>query len=102
MSRVHARWWADRPDCTLDLLLLLTAFLASLTGVGAADRGVRQIEGVAVVRAAEVAEAVAQPARCAVPQTALAEAVGLAAVAWPIVQAAPLSSLYFPFERRLE
>lgn len=86
----------------MELLLLLTAFLASLTGGGAADRGVRAVEGVAVVRAAEMVEAVAQPARCALPQVVLAEAVGLEAVAWPVAPVATLSSLYFPFERRLE
>jgi len=86
----------------LELLLLLTAFLASLTGVGQADRaGMRQVQGVAVVQAAQAAQAAVLPARRAAPAVALPlrrpeKATPLAALQ------RPLPALHLPFERRLE
>lgn len=104
MSRSPA-WMTVRAvleTCRLELLLLLTAFLASLTGAGQADRGgMRQVQGVAVIQAAQAAQAAVLPARHAAP-----------AVAVPLLRperAAPLGSaqlalgqLHLPFERRLE
>lgn len=86
----------------MELLLLLTAFLASLTGVGQADRGgIRQVQGVAVVQAAQVAQAAVLPARRAalalpVPLLRPEQAVPLATMQLP------LGELRLPFERRLE
>lgn len=88
--------------CRLELLLLLTAFLASLTGIGQADRGgIRQVQGVAVVQAAQAAQAAVLPARRASPAVAVPllrpeKATPLAALQQP------LSALHLPFERRLE
>ena len=85
----------------MELLLLLTALLASLTGTGSADRQLRQVQGVAVVHAAEVAQAAVQPARAAMPAKAVQpprpEAVSLRPAT-----SAPLAGQHFPFERRLE
>lgn len=88
--------------CRLELLLLLTAFLASLTGIGQADRaGIRQTQGVAVVQAAQAAQAAVLPAR----QAALAIAVPLLrperVAPLAAAQHAP-AALRLPFERRLE
>lgn len=85
----------------LNLLLLLTALFASLTGGGAGERAVRQVQGVSVARAAEVAQAVVpaqrvQPAAHAVvPSTATAPA-------WHVAPAHALPVARLPFERRLE
>ena len=59
----------------MELLLLLTAFLASLTGAGSGDRVARQVQGVAVVHAAEVAQAAVQPAQRILPAAASAAAL---------------------------
>lgn len=104
MSRSIARATARAllETCRLELLLLLTAFLASLTGVGQADRaGMRQVQGVAVVQAAQAAQAAVLPARRAAPAVALPlrrpeKATPLAALQ------RPLPALHLPFERRLE
>ena len=104
MSQAIARMTvrAVLETCRLELLLLLTAFLASLTGVGQADRGgIRQVQGVAVVQAAQVAQAAVLPARRAalalpVPLLRPEQAAPLAAVQLP------LGELRLPFERRLE
>lgn len=88
--------------CRLELLLLLTAFLASLTGIGQADRGgIRQVQGVAVVQAAQAAQAAVLPARRAaaapaVPLLRPEKARPLAAVQTALVAS------HLPFERRLE
>ena len=85
----------------MELLLLLTAFLASLTGGGQADRAVRQVQGIAVVQAAAAAQAATQPARSAVPAVAVPkERIDRAML--PAVEARSLPTLHLPFERRLE
>ncbi len=86
----------------MELLLLLTAMFASLTGA-AGDRtgAVRQMQGVAVVRSAQAAQAAVQPVRRTVPAVALPAArVGL--TAWPRLAAEPVRDLRLVFERRLE
>lgn len=86
----------------LNLLLLLTAFFASLTGNGSADAKVHQVSGVAVVQAAKTVEAATQSARAVLPTQA--EPVGLLIEAKPLPldESAALASYYLPFERRLE
>ncbi|AJP71846.1 hypothetical protein [Sphingomonas hengshuiensis] len=86
----------------MELLLLLTAFFASLTGVGAGEGGVRQVQGVAVVRAAERAQAAVLPARRALP-AAIAAAAFRPDANLPLVRDfAALVAQRLPFERRLE
>jgi hypothetical protein len=86
----------------LELLLLLTAFLASLTGVGQADRvGTRQMHGVAVVQAAQAAQAAVLPARRAAPAPAVPLLRPEKARPLAAMQAA-LAVRHLPFERRLE
>lgn len=86
----------------MELLLLLTALLASLTGTGSADRQLRQVQGVAVVHAAEAAQAAVQPARAVMPMARAAHALRPEAASLRPVSAAPLPGQHFPFERRLE
>lgn len=88
--------------CCLNLLLLLTALFASLTGTGSGERSVQVAQGVAVVRAAEAANVAAQPARHAAQAFASRVAVLPEHMPWALADAAPMGSLHFPFERRLE
>jgi hypothetical protein len=86
----------------LELLLLLTAFLASLTGVGQADRGgIRAVQGVAVVQAAQAAQAAVLPARRAAPAIAVPLLRPEKTRPLAAVQLA-LGALHLPFERLLE
>ncbi|RYE01755.1 MAG: hypothetical protein EOP61_10370 [Sphingomonadales bacterium] len=85
----------------MELLLLLTALLASLTGTGQADRQLRQVQGVAVVHAAEAAQAAVQPARAAAPVKS-ARVLRPEADTLRPATSAPLAGQHFPFERRLE
>ncbi|MCW3837863.1 hypothetical protein ACFQ1E_17605 [Sphingomonas canadensis] len=87
----------------MDLLLILTAILASLTGGATGDRAgsLRQVQGVAVVQAAEAVQAAVQPVRAVTAQAAL-PALRPQAVAIPARTAAPPAALRLPFERRLE
>lgn len=86
----------------MNLLLLLTALLASLTGNGSAEAKVHQVSGVAVVQAAKAVEAAVQPVRAVLP--AQAAPIGLQIEAKPlhIDKQLALASYYLPFERRLE
>lgn len=87
----------------MELLLLFTALIASLTGGASGDRAgaVRPIQGVAVVQAAEAAQAAVQPARMAVPAAAL-PALRIERVVYTARKFAPVAALRLPFERRLE
>lgn len=86
----------------LELLLLLTAFLASLTGAGSADRGgLRQMQGVAVVQAAQAAQAAVLPARRAAPALPVPLLRPERVLPLAAVRNAP-AALRLPFERRLE
>ena len=85
----------------LELLLLLTALFASLTGTGSGDRELRQIREVAVVQAAEATRAAVQPARQAAPAFVVRAARRARPTSLP-GRAAPLAATHFPFERRLE
>jgi hypothetical protein len=86
----------------LNLLLLLTALFASLTGNGAGDRLVRQVQGVAVVQAAQVAQAAVHPSQRAIPAVATPLRIEAQRTAWPQRETTPLVATYLPFERRLE
>lgn len=86
----------------MELLLLLTAFLASLTGIGQAERGgIRQVQGIAVVQAAQSAQAAVLPARRAAPASAVPLLRPEKARPLAAVQTALVAS-HLPFERRLE
>lgn len=86
----------------MELLLLLTALFASLTGLGAGESGVRPVQGVAVVRAAEQAQAAVLPARRALPAALAAAALRPDATTPVARDFAALVALRLPFERRLE
>lgn len=87
----------------MELLLLLTALFASLTGAASGERpgAARQVQGVAVVGSAHAAQAAVQPARRAIPAAAL-PTVRVVRDAWPRLAAAPVRNLRQVFERRLE
>ncbi|UZK67143.1 hypothetical protein [Sphingomonas sp. M1-B02] len=86
----------------MNLLLLLTALFASLTGTGSGDRVVRQVQGVAVVRAAGVAQAAVQPSQRVAQVHAAAISARPDRAAQALPEAALLPTCYLPFERRLE
>lgn len=85
----------------MELLLLLTAMLASLTGIGSGERGARAVQGVAVVQAASVAQAAVQPARRVLPVQAVS-ALRPVRTLLPLHEAQSLPAMHLPFERRLE
>jgi hypothetical protein len=86
----------------LELLLLLTALFASLTGTSG-DRGVHAVQGVAVVRLAESVQAAAEPRRQFVAAAAaLPGAPRATAIRGPHIAAAPVSPLRLAFEQRRE
>ncbi|AQR72731.1 hypothetical protein [Sphingomonas sp. LM7] len=86
----------------MNLLLLLTALFASLTGSGAGDRVVRHVQGVAVVQAAQVAQAAVHSSRRAIPAAPKPRRADAQRATWPHSESAPLVATYLPFERRLE
>lgn len=86
----------------MNLLLLLTALLASLTGNGPDDRTPRQVQGVAVVQAAQAAEAAVHPSQRSILAVSAPRRVEARRAAWRQSESAPLSATYLPFERRLE
>lgn len=100
MAHYVAAFCPERAD--LNLLLLLTALFASLTGAGTGDRTVRQVQGVAVVQAAQVAEAAVSRAQRAIPAVPAPRRVEAQRNVWPHGESAPLVATYLPFERRLE
>jgi hypothetical protein len=89
------------PETHLNLLLLLTALFASLTGNGSGERAVG-MQGVAVVRSTGAAQAAVQPARRAIPAAVLPQARRSERADGYHVAAAPLVSVRRTFERRLE
>jgi hypothetical protein len=86
----------------LNLLLLLTALLASLTGTGSGDRGVCGVQDVAVVRAAEAVQSVSQHARVVRPAHPVAGRVATTRQLWAVSEASVLPGTEQRFERRLE
>lgn len=88
----------------MDLLLLLTAIFASLTGAASGDRAgaMHSLRGVAAIHAAETVQAAAQPAKRALPAVALPALSRRARVVLPRLAAAPLVPFRLAFERRLE
>lgn len=104
MSRVcHDRLACPFRDYPLELLLLLTALFASLTGSASGDgAAARQLQGVAVVHAAEVAQDAVQPSRVAHRHIAAPARVRPARTVWLKLAEAPVRSLRLVFERRLE
>lgn len=88
----------------MELLLLLTALFASLTGGSADGSGpMRTGGGVAVVRAAETVQAAVQPARrAALPASIAAPAPRLVRRIALARTAAPAAALRLAFEQRRE
>ena len=86
----------------MELLLLLTALFASLTGVGSGDARARQVQDVAVVQAGKVAQAVAQRAEMAAPVVRAAHARTSDVQRWAVAEATAPLSASLRFERRLE
>jgi hypothetical protein len=91
---------AERAE--LNLLLLLTALLASLTGNGSGDRVARQVQGVALVQAAQTAEAAVSRSQRTIPAVSAPRRIETRDSAWPQSESTPLPATYLPFERRLE
>jgi hypothetical protein len=85
----------------LELLLLLTALFASLTGVSG-DRSVRPMQGVAVVQAVQVAQAAVQPAQHVIGMVTTPSIAHSSRMVRPLLAAAPISSLRLAFEQRRE
>lgn len=86
----------------MELLLLLTALFASLTGASG-DRGVHAVPGVAVVRAAEVAQAAVAPARHMLAAASAApRPVSVARLAVFHIAPLPAPALRLAFEQRRE
>ncbi|UYY58786.1 hypothetical protein [Sphingomonas sp. S2-65] len=86
----------------MELLLLLTALFASLTGIGSGEARARQVQDVAVVQASKVAQAVAQHAEAARPIAGIAQAVTQRDQRWFVSPAPAPVSASLRFERRLE
>lgn len=86
----------------LNLLLLLTALFASLSGAGAADRAVRQVQGVAVVQSVGVAQAAVKSAQRALPGVSIPHPAQVHQARWSLSDARALPVARLPFERRLE
>lgn len=86
----------------MELLLLLTALFASLTG-GSGEQGLRPMQGVAVVRVAEVAQAVVAPSRHIVAAAATLPAL-VRVVTIPVfhLAATPRPALRLALEQRRE
>jgi len=91
----------SRIEIRLELLLLLTALFASLTGASG-DRSVRPMQGVAVVQAVQVAQAAVQPAQHAIGIVATPNVAHSSKAIRPLVAVAPVSSLRLAFEQRRE
>jgi hypothetical protein len=86
----------------MNLLLLLTALFASLTGFASGERGVRQVQDVAVVRAAEMVQASAQRVAAALPVTTAFASAGRLGHRWAVARAPLTSRAALRFERRRE
>lgn len=86
----------------MELLLLLTALFASLTGASG-ERGLRPMQGVAVVRVAESVQTAVQPSRAIVAAAAVLPAP-VRVLALPVfhLAAAPRPALRLAFEQRRE
>ncbi|MBO9712859.1 hypothetical protein [Sphingomonas sp.] len=85
----------------MELLLLLTALLASLTGAAGDRASARQVQGVAVVQAIEAAQAAVQPSR-SMPLAAALPTMRVARAATPRPEALPVGQGRAAPERRLE
>lgn len=86
----------------MELLLLLTALFASLTGVSG-EHALRPMQGVAVVRVAEAAQAAVAPSRAIVAAAAALPApVHVAALPVFHLAAEPRPALRLAFEQRRE
>ncbi|MDV3456664.1 hypothetical protein RZN05_06680 [Sphingomonas sp. HF-S4] len=86
----------------MNLLLLLTALFASLTGAGSGERVLRQVQGVAVVQAAQVAQAAVHPSQRAIPAVPAPRLAEARRTTWPRGESIAIVATYLPFERRLE
>lgn len=86
----------------MNLLLLLTALFASLTGGGSGDRALRQVQDVAVVRAADAVQVAVDPAQRALPSVIRGARATAQRKLLPQTRPAPLAATHLPFERRLE
>lgn len=86
----------------MELLLLLTALFASLTGIGSGDARARQVQDVAVVQASKVAQAVAQRAEAVQPVAVTGQIPAQAGQRWAVTDAPAPVAASLRFERRLE
>ena len=88
-------------ETNLNLLLLLTALFASMTGASSGERA-DAVRHVAVVQAARAAQAAAQPAQRVLPAAAAQPVLRPERVRQPLPAVRPLVSLPPVSERRLE
>lgn len=86
----------------MELLLLLTALFASLTGAGPGERADAARHVQQVVRSAQAAQAAVRPAPRAAPAAVAQPALRAERAAMPLLAAAPVSGLRAAPERRLE
>ena len=85
----------------MNLLLLLTALFASMTGASSGERA-DAVRHVAVVQAARAVQAAGQPAQRALPAAAAQPVLRSERTRLPLPAAQPLASLPPVSERRLE
>ncbi len=86
----------------MELLLLLTALFASLTGIGSGEVRTRQVQDVAVVQASKVAQAVAQHAEAVQPLAGVVQTLAQYGQRWAVAQAPVPPAAGLRFERWLE
>lgn len=78
----------------MELLIILTALLANLTGLGAGDRAPAPVEGVAAVRTADAQRAAAVVQAIVAPRRPADTARLVRAVEQPSLDVPPVAPLY--------
>jgi hypothetical protein len=87
-------------EASVEMLLLLSALLASLTGSSGGPS--RPAQAVTIVRAVEVAQSAVRSGHQAARPAATPQSPTMERNGWPRLISAPLPTAHLPFERRLE